>query len=284
MRVKVLFCNYRPVQDMLHQAWSHLQGLWYLKVVITPILVLLLILTILYVWLNVSLYLKRRRYHAMVRPPIKPGLLWFLGHALTIGPRVNAQSSFVVLMSEVSAEVNSEIFVLFFLHMNFVAVLDIETPPKILTNHRVFLKQGGKKDNIGYINGNRVFGERGMVTEMGTELWYHKRRTMDAAFHKTALKSLINEMNDITLKLSLYMTQVKEKDRISFDIYEVFTRVALETICRCGFNLNDDLIFSEDTLLVNAFHHIFYSAQLQFQHNLKFMMPWSFRKEKDKLR
>ena len=180
-------------------------------------------------------------------------------------------------MKEISEELQSDNFVLFVLNINFLVLLDPDIPAKILTNHRTFLKLGGKKENMSYIDGNRVFGERGMVVEVGSDVWYHKRRVMDAAFHKNSLRDLLGQMEDISKKLSLYLREQKQE---SMDIYPVFIKVALETICRCGFNLNDDIIFSKDTLLIEAFEHIFYATQLKFQCCLKFMLPWQYRKEK----
>ena len=242
------------------------------------IAVLLFCLLSLYCIANMYLYVKRRRYKDIASPELKPGLLWVLGHLSTIGSRINPETSFTALLWEISKEVDDYIFILFFLNRNFLIVLEPTKTSKILTNHRVFQKMGGKQDNMAYINGTRVFGERGMVTEVGSDLWYHKRKTMDGAFHKNSLKNLMGQMNDIGQKLTLYLT--KDENTDSCDIYKIFTRVALETICRCGFNLNDDLIFSEDSILSDAFHHIFYAAQLQFQCSLKFMLPWAFRKEK----
>lgn len=240
------------------------------------------LLLFLYLCFNVYLYRKRRQYTHFVSPPIRAGPLWFFGHALQLGERVNPDTCFTDVMLEMSRELDSENFVLHVLSVNFVVILDKTTPAKILTNHRVFLKQGGKKDNIAYINGNRVFGERGLVTEVGSEIWYHKRRVMDAAFHKNSLKGLLGKMNDISKKLSLYLSESARRENL--DVYELFTRVALETICRCGFNLNDDLIYSHDVLLPKAFNDIFYATQLQFQCCFKFAMPWNFRKEKQQLK
>ncbi|XP_063681537.1 cholesterol 24-hydroxylase-like [Bolinopsis microptera] len=168
------------------------------------------------------------------------------------------------------------------MNINFLVILNQDIPAKILMNHRIFLKMGGKKDNIAFINGNRVFGERGLVTEIGSDIWYHKRRVMDAAFHKNSLRDLHGQMNDIAKKLSLYLEEAKQQENL--DIYPVLIKVALEAICRCGFNLNDDIIFSKDVLLTDAFKHIFYATQLQFQCCLKFALPWCFRKEKDALK
>ena len=249
-----------------------------LPMIIVSVLACLLTL---YILTNIHFYIQRRRYKKITRPQLKPGLLWILGHLSTIGPRINPETSFTALLWEISKEVNDYIFVLFFLNRNYLIVLEQFKPAQILTNHRVFLKMGGKQDNMAYINGTRVFGEKGLVTEVGSDLWYHKRKIMDMAFHRNSLKSLLDQMNDIGLKLSLYLTNLDNGD--SLDIYKIFNRVSLETICRCGFNLNDDLIFSEDNLLADAFHHIFYAAQLQFQCSLKFMLPWYFKKEKKAL-
>ena len=240
-------------------------------------LIVVFLLFVAYIWLNITLYFKRRKYAHIASPDLKPGPLWCLGHAFSLRSRIGPETCFTDVMKEISEELQSDNFVLFVLNINFLVVLDPDTPAKILTNHRTFLKMGGKKENMSYIDGNRVFGERGMVVEIGSDVWYHKRRVMDAAFHKNSLRDLLGQMEDISKKLSLYLSEQKQE---SMDIYPVFIKVALETICRCGFNLNDDIIFSKDTLLIEAFEHIFYATQLKFQCCLKFMLPWQYRKEK----
>jgi cytochrome P450 len=240
------------------------------------------ILLLVYIWCNIVIYLKRKQYAHIARPKLKHGPLWFLGHALPLSSRIGPDTCFTEVMSQISQELGEENFVLFVIHINFLVILNADIPSKILMNHRVFLKMGGKKDNMSYINGNRVFGERGMVTEIGSDIWYHKRRVMDAAFHKNALRDLVGQMNDISKKLSLYLEESSQKTNL--DIHQVFVRVTLETICRCGFNLKDDIIFSEDNLLSDAFDQVFYATQLQFQCCLTFLLPWCFRKEKAALK
>ena len=240
------------------------------------------VLLFLYISYNIFIYFKRRQYAHIARPKLKAGPLWFIGHALPLSSRIGPDTCFTDVMLEISKELGEENFVLFVLHVNFLVILNADMPATILMNHRVFLKMGGKKDNMSYINGNRVFGDRGMVTEIGSEVWYHKRRVMDAAFHKNSLKDLLGQMNDISKKLSLYLTEKNQET--SLDVHPVFVKVALETVCRCGFNLNDDIIFSEDTLLMDAFETIFYATQLQFQCCLKFLSPWAFKKEKAALK
>lgn len=47
---------------------------------------------------------------------------------------------------------------------------------------------GPKENKIGFVNGNRVFGNNGILTEEGSDIWYFKRKTMDPAFHKQFLR------------------------------------------------------------------------------------------------
>ena len=163
-----------------------------------------------------------------------------------------------------------------------IYTLRIPVIARVFSDHKTFLKREPKETGLSYVNGIRVFGPNGMLTEPGTEKWYHKRKMMDPAFQKKFLRILMGDITKSADKMCKYLED--NRDRKVIDIYSLMNRVALEVVCSCGFDLKDDFILSENSKLNKAVASVFEILALAGLHFFDFWLPWRFRSEKNELK
>jgi cholesterol 24(S)-hydroxylase len=193
--------------------------------------------------------------------------------------------SFALVMENIRKDLEAETFVMFFPGKRcLIYTVAIPVVSRVFSDHRNFLKADPRSGQLAYVNGVRVFGHKGILTEPGTEVWYHKRKMMDPAFQKKFLRCLMEDMTKSANKLCFYLE--KNKSQNSLDIYSIMNRVALEIVCTCGFSLRDDFIMSETSDLNKATKDIFEILPLSFSSRGRytFMLPWKFREEKNSLK
>ena len=159
-----------------------------------------------------------------------------------------------------------------------VYTLQIPVIARVFSDHKTFMKRKPEETGLCYVNGVRVFGHNGMLTDPGTERWYHKRKMMDPAFQKKFLRILMSDITKSAENMCMYLED--HKDQKTFDIYNLMNRVALEIVCSCGFDLRDDFILNEDSRLNKAVTNVFDILAIASLHFFDFWLPWKFRSEK----
>ena len=192
--------------------------------------------------------------------------------------------SFVQVVDQIRKDLETDSCVIFFPNAGVIFTVSIPIISRVFSDHKTFMKTSTKNSRMTYVNGVRVFGHNGLLTEPGTEVWYHKRKMMDPAFQKKFLKSLMADMTHSANQLCRYL-ETKKSDK-TLDIYNVMNRVALEVVCTCGFSLKEDFISLETSALNQAAETILNVMSMTFssRNRFSFMLPWKFRKEKSSLR
>ncbi|XP_063674213.1 cholesterol 24-hydroxylase-like [Bolinopsis microptera] len=241
------------------------------------------------VYVHISTYLKRRSYSHIPSFPIPLTWRWYLGNLYLIrkkGSEMGLEGSSFSMSKVAEAlrkELETESYVIFFPGIALVYTVSIPVVSKVFSDHKTFLKEDPRAGNLAYVNGERVFGHNGILTEAGTDVWYYKRKMMDPAFQKKFLKCLMGDMTNSANKLCQYLEGKKSQNAI--DIFGIMNRVALEVVCTCGFSLKDDFIMRETSDLNKATETIFEALTLNFRtRGFSFRLPWTFREEKRRLK
>ena len=242
-------------------------------------------LLVVLVYLHVKSYLERRRLSHIPSIPVPISWRWYFGHThyihkkrLELGGK---GFDFAVLCEALRQDLGVDTYVLFIFNKNMIYTLRIPVIARVFSDHKTFMKRDARQTGLSYVAGVRVFGENGILTEPGTEKWYHKRKMMDPAFQKKFLRILMGDMNSCAEKMCQYLEENKGQKTI--DIYNLMNRVALEVVCTCGFDLKDDFIMAEDSKLNKAVSCVFDILALASLHFFDFWIPWRFRPEKKRL-
>ena len=230
-------------------------------------------------------FVRRSKYKHLPQPPLPFRWNWLMGHAPLILNQVKKDINTVESFKKIGQDLGAETFALFFgFHSNSYVIISVEIDfiSKIISDHRKFWKVGPKNNPLAFANGVRVLGDHGILLEPGTDVWYHKRKMMDPAFLKKNLKSLMDKMNDSSNKLCQHLRE--KHDQKIVDVYDVFMKVALEVVCTCGFNLEDDFITLTDSKVNNAVNDLFAGVMVAFHNRTTYWMPWKHQKEKKSLK
>ena len=121
-------------------------------------------------------------------------------------------------------------------------------------------------------------GPKGILLEKGSEVWYHKRKTLDPAFHKKFLKNIMCKMNEKGRKVSEYLNRVSDKK--SVNILPILERAALEVVWNCGFNMTEDIINNEESPINQAVADVFRVGAMKIFNSTTFWIPGTFKAEK----
>ena len=241
------------------------------------------------VYVHISTYLMRRSYSHIASFPIPLTWRWYLGNVSLMqkkGSEMGLEGSsfsFSKVAEGLRKELGTETFVIFFPGVAVVYTVSIPVVSKVFSDHKTFLKEDPRAGRLAYVNGERVFGHNGILTEAGTDVWYYKRKMMDPAFQKKFLKCLMGDMTNSANKLCQYLEG--KKSQSAFDIFGILNRVALEVVCTCGFSLKDDFIMRETSDLNTATETIFEALTLNFRASgSSFWLPWTYRDEKRRLK
>ena len=248
-------------------------------------------LFLLYVlYLHISTFFNRRRYLHIPSVPVPLSWKWYIGHIPVMQQKgkdmglVGESFSFVRVVDQIRKDLETNSCVIFFPNAGVIFTISIPIISRVFSDHKTFLKVSAKNSRLTYVNGVRVFGPNGMLTEPGTEVWYHKRKMMDPAFQKKFLRSLMTDMTHSANQLCRYLETKKSEE--TQDIYNVMNRVALEVVCTCGFSLKEDFISLETSALNLAAETILNVMSMTFssRNRFSFLLPWKFRKEKASLK
>ena len=187
--------------------------------------------------------------------------------------------SLPLLCEDLRRELEAETIVIFFpFARGLIFTVSNHIISRVFIDHKAFLKYSNTRKS--YVNGTRFYGKKGILTEPGSEVWYHKRRMMDPAFQKKYLRSLMRDMTSKANKFCHFLVQKKGQKLIN--IFTIMNRVTLEIVCKCGFSLNDDFILLERSALNDAIKTLLEVVSLSGNRSFKF--PWKFREEKARLK
>ena len=248
---------------------------------IIPGLVLILVTVF-----HLYVFVRRNKYKHLPQPPLPLRWDWIKGHASLILDRAKKNNFHTTeIFQSIGEDLGATTFVVFvgFNSSSYWLISEeIEFISKVMSDHRTFWKEGTKNNIVAYANGVRVFGDHGILLEPGTEVWYHKRKMMDPAFLKKNLKSLTEKMNHSSNKLCQHLRE--NHDQKVIDVYDVFMKVALEVVCTCGFNLEDDFITLTDSEVNNAVNDLFAGIVTAVFNPTNYWLPWKHQKEKKSLK
>lgn len=192
-------------------------------------------------------------------------------------------SNFSLLLDLIRQDLDSNTIVLFFANRHLLYTIHVPVVARVLGDHRTFMKVPAKEARLAYVNGERIFGDNGLLLEPGTEIWYHKRKMMDPAFQKKYLKCLMEDMTRIANKLCHYVEQ-KCADGKIVDIYNIMNKAALEIVCTCGFSMQDDIISLEESEINKAAAEVLEIVPFSLRNSFGFWVPWKFKEEKERLK
>ncbi|KAL5255582.1 hypothetical protein ACHWQZ_G010975 [Mnemiopsis leidyi] len=242
------------------------------------LIVLPLALLLFGIALHVLTYFHRRQYSHIPSVPIPASLKWVVGHGPFILDKAKLFGfDLTAIVESFRVDLSAETIVIFSPGTKSPMVYSVRVSffSKILGDHKTFLKPPPALD---YVNGVRILGPKGILLERGSEVWYHKRRVMDPAFHKKFLRILMSKMNGKAKKVSDYLGRLPEKRNVN--ILPILERTALEVVWSCGFNMTEDIITSEKSPINQAVSDIFRVGAMKIFNGLTFWIPGTFRAEK----
>ena len=226
-------------------------------------------------YLHIKMYFERRKYRHIPSYPVALRWDWYIGNANIFRSKIQQYgTNYITVLEYMRKELESDTCV-FFLIKNFIYSVRPAVISRIISDHDNFKKIN--EQTLESINGNRLFGQKGLLTEIGTEVWHKKRREMDPAFKKKYLKMFTDSMNNSAKK---FCNKIKDKaasDR-PVEILAHMNNVAAELICTCGFDINDDLIVKR---VSECFVKLFDPLGTYVTNRRAFAIPWKYRAEKE---
>ena len=234
-----------------------------------------------YLVLNLYLYNIRRTYKHINSPPISRNLTWFLGILPDFKKRLQVSPNGAQVLAQYHHDYKWDLFVLPLFNKNIIFCMELDVISKVLADWKTFPKDKGYKEVFAFINGVRIFGNYGLLSDPGTDVWQAKRRAMDPGFHKTFLKSIIPEMNIVVDKL---MNNLKKRSSSTVsDVCLDMNQSAFEAISSCGFNMSSSVMATHGQHIVKTVPLILEAMTLTMRES-SFKYPWKWRKEKKTLK
>ncbi|KAL5270405.1 hypothetical protein ACHWQZ_G001208 [Mnemiopsis leidyi] len=234
-----------------------------------------------YLLLNMHIYSVRRTYRHIKSPPISQNLTWFLGLLPDFKKRIQVSPNGAQVLAQYHHDFKWDLFVLPIFTKNIIFCMELEIIGKVLADWKTFPKDEGYKKVFSFISGVRIFGNYGLLSDPGTNVWYAKRRAMDPGFHKSFLKSIIPEMNKVVNKIVRHL-----KSRPSSTIFDIcldMNQSAFEAISSCGFNMSSSVMATHGNHIVKTVPLILQAMTLSMRES-SFKYPWAWRKEKTTLK
>ena len=230
-----------------------------------------------YLALNLYLYKIRRNYKHMNSPPVSRNLTWFLGVLPDFKKRLQLSPNGAHVLAQYHHDYKWDLFVLPLFSKNIIYCMELDFIGKVLADWKTFPKDEGYKKVFSFINGVRIFGNYGLLSDPGTNVWHAKRRAMDPGFHKSFLKSIIPEMNIVVNKL-MNILKSRPSNTVS-DVCLDMNQSAFEAISSCGFNMSSSVMLTHGQHIVKTVPLILEAMTLTMRES-SFKYPWTWRKEK----
>ena len=249
--------------------------------VIQMILISLLIggCLLLYIIVNVYVYLERRKYCHFKSPPVRISPIWFLGvlpEYLSYTKKTKG-----LVFYEFHRVYGWDLFVIPIFTRNFIFCLDLGMLSTVCNDRITFPKSDGIRNILGSIAGTRIFGEHGLLKDPGSNLWQAKRRTIEPAFKKASLKMIVKDLNLITENLINRLQKNGSPNTV--DITKEMCRTGFEAVSVCGFNWSQELLKKNGDDVLEQANIVINTISLAFREIATFNFPWSRRPEKRKL-
>ena len=249
------------------------------------ILKMLVLFLLSYIALNLYLFWKRRQYRHIASFPIPISLKWFMGHLPDLRMRINQapEENFMQIVGEYQKESSEETVVLALFTMNLVLTLDLKIIPKLLTDRTTFHKREILRQTLGWCGKTRAFGNHGLLSDPGSDVWAAKRRIMDPAFTRSFLRTTMHGMNKIAERL-VKLLNVKAECGQAFDISEYLDRAAFEAISFCGFNWSEEMAAEHGDAALKMARVMVELMAVAFKDPLSFKNPWGRLHEKEQFK
>ena len=229
-------------------------------------------------YLHIKKYFERRKYRHIPSYVIPLRWDWYIGNANIFKAKMQQYgTNHITVFEYMRKELESDTCA-FFLLKNFIYTVRLPVISRVISDHDNFKK--GNEQTLQYVNGNRLFGHKGLLTEIGTEVWHKKRREMDPAFKKKYLKMFMDNMNNSAKKFCKKIKDKSASDR-PVDIFAQMNNVAAEVICTCGFDINDDLTMKR---ISECSVKLIDTLETYIKNKRAFSIPWKYRAEKEVLK
>ena len=246
------------------------------------ILSIILFCTLGYILLNAYVYNVRRQYRHIKSPAIPRSLTWFLGCLPDFQRRFaeSPDASGCLILMQYHNEFKWDLFVLPLFTKNIIFCLELDILSKVLGDWRTFPKDEEYHRTMSSVNGVRIFGNYGILSDPGTEVWNAKRKALDPGFHKSFMRSIMPGLNKVLNNL-LGSLSTKASGGI-FDVCPDLNRCTFEAISLCGFNMDSDVLAMYGDRILETVPIIFESMSLSVREPT-YKYPWKFQKEKKAL-
>ena len=243
---------------------------------------IILLCTLGYLLLNAHIYNVRRQYRHIKSPTIPRNLTWFLGCLPDFRKRLaeSPNASGCLIFMQYHKEYKWDLFVLPLFTENAIFCLELDILSKVVADWRTFPKDQKFHRTMSSVNGVRIFGEYGIVSDPGTEIWKAKRKTMEPGFHKSFMRSVMPDMNTVLNNLTECMS-TKAGGGV-FDVCSNLNRAAFEAMSICVLNMDSDLVEMHGDKILEALPRIFESMSLSVR-DPTYKFPWKYVKEKKAL-
>ncbi|XP_064648179.1 cholesterol 24-hydroxylase-like isoform X2 [Lineus longissimus] len=183
------------------------------------------------------LYIRYVKFGHIPRAPLKYSFTsFFLGHATVLIDTADDWRKKIRVWGEWSRD-HGDFFGFFVFH-NAIMITDNHIVAKQLMTSKKYLKnEEGYKDMMN-VFGRRLIGN-GLLTDVDHEHWYRKRQLLNPAFHKLALKDLMDEFNlGADCMVSKLLSLADGETTVS--LLDIVNRTALDVIGRTAFGLDID--------------------------------------------
>lgn len=209
--------------------------------------------------LNLYIYWIRSEYRQFNSIPVSPGLTWFLGCLLELKEFFLENHTLFAgrAFHKYQEQYGWDLFCVPIFNRNAIYCMDLDLLPQVVNDFRTFPKDKQTNEIFAYIRGQRLSGPHGLIRDIGSEMWYSKRKAIDPAFHKSFLKSIIPGMNN-AVENTLRRIDSKCRDgQKEFDMAIDLTQAAFESIAYCGFGWNTEYLENQGEYVRNTMPRVF---------------------------
>ncbi|XP_071834631.1 cholesterol 24-hydroxylase-like [Apostichopus japonicus] len=244
-----------------------------LELFVYALLVLLTLITGVFVWFCVNIYLRHAQYGHLPGPKRSS---FFSGNldVILVGI-VEKRLPYAHVMWEMQQEYGP-VFVLYLFNQVLVYICHPDTVKTLLMNTEH--TKPAMYDVLYDLYGIRFLGN-GLLSERDHSKWNARRKMINPAFHRKQLIDYIGHFNTSSDKLVVKFKQDADTDK-PVQLMDGLRRTTLDGIAKAGFGMKEELIL-EDSPFIDAIETSLKGMLNKYQKPMDWMSPrnWKYHEE-----